>query len=147
MQGIGEKLSPLTPRDFWIVLLKPPVFGDTRAVFAEWAKTHEPSQRATTRLMEQWESGDLTGIARNIGNDLADAARRSGQPVNEVLEMLRKSGALRACLSGSGAACFGFFGDENVARSAETDLRGQIGVDWFCAAAQMCERSIEFHQS
>lgn len=144
MTGIGEKLTPLIARNLWIVLLKPPVFGDTRAVFAEWGTTKTPTQRATPRLLSAWQAGDVGAIAQNLGNDLTDAARRSGQPVDEVLALLRESSALGACLSGSGAACFGIFPDECAARAAETNLRAQIGNDWFCAVGQLCERGVNF---
>jgi 4-diphosphocytidyl-2-C-methyl-D-erythritol kinase len=144
MQGIGEKLTPLPPQNFWIVLLKPPVFGDTRAVFGEWDKTQTPSQRATPRLLEVWNSKNIAAVAQTLGNDLTDAARRSGQPVDDLLNLLRDAGGRGACLSGSGAACFGIFSDEQSARAAQTALQAQFEEEWFCAAAPLCKQGVEF---
>lgn len=144
MQGIGEQLTSLQPADFWVVLLKPPVFGDTRAIFALWGETRPPSQHATESLLESWGSRGLEAIAASLGNDLADAARRSGQPIDETLGLLRGAGAVGVCLSGSGAACFGLFENETRAREAELKLRAETPSGWFCAAAALCAHGVEF---
>ena len=144
MQGIGEKLSALPAQNFWIVLLKPPIFGDTRAVFAAWDDAPADSNRATEKLLPAWNANDFNGIAQNLGNDLADAARKSGQPVDETMELLRDNGAREACLSGSGAACFGIFETESEARTCEENLRARLDSSWFVAAARLCERGVAF---
>lgn len=147
MQGIGEKLSPLPAQNFWIILLKPSVFGDTRAVFARWDETQTPSQRATENLLPSLATRDTKGIAQGLGNDLADAARKCGQPVDETLALLRENGALNACLSGSGAACFGIFETENAARKCENKLRASLTADWFAAAASLCDWGVELRDA
>ena len=143
IQGIGEKLSDLPACNFWIVLLKPPVFGDTRAVFAAWDGAPPVSNRATEKLIEALNANSFNSIARSLGNDLADAARRCGQPVDETTKLMRDNGAREACLSGSGAACFGVFETEAEARACETNLRETLAPDWFVAAAELCEWGVE----
>ncbi|HEX8552730.1 MAG TPA: 4-(cytidine 5'-diphospho)-2-C-methyl-D-erythritol kinase [Abditibacteriaceae bacterium] len=143
MEGIGEKLSPLPPQDFWIVLLKPPVFGDTRAVFRQWDEVQPASLRATPTLTSAIRSRDIEKIAASVGNDLTDAAKQSGQPVEATLQYLRGSGAIGASLSGSGAACFGIFEDKTAARAALAQLQASLDAEWFVAAAPLCARGVE----
>jgi len=144
MQGIGDRLTSLPAAPFWIVLLKPPVFGDTRAIFSIWSQTQTTSFRSTQRLIESWENLDIHGVAAGLGNDLAEPARCSGQPVDETLELLRRAGALGAGLSGSGTACFGLFQNETAARAAELQLTTEVPADWFCATAALCPHGVQF---
>lgn len=143
MRGIGEQLTRLSSHDCWIVLLKPPVFGDTHAIFKLWGERRPASGNATARLMEVWGHGVLAEIAEQLGNDLAEPARQSGQPVDKTIALLAATGATGAGLSGSGTACFGLFSEENMARDAEAKLRSAIGADWFCAAAALCPRGVQ----
>jgi len=124
--GRGEvlrPLSPLAPAD--LVLVLPPVHVATGAAYAELARNRTRLRRDVPPSPEVpggW--ADVEGLARNDFEEVVSA----GHPeIRRSLDALRAAGARPALLSGSGAACFGVFGEEVDASAVAGRLTGVLG--------------------
>ena len=67
---------------------------------------------------------DLTKVALSLYNVFADLSREDYPVIGQLLETLESKGALGACMSGTGSAVFGLFGNESAAREALKALSG-----------------------
>lgn len=128
MGGVGEVLepAPLLPPGA-IVLANPGVGVATAEVFR--ARTGEWSRRAA--MPAQWPAIEVMAAdLRMLRNDLEPAAVGLRPVIGEVLAALgAASGCLLARMSGSGATCFGLFGDRAAAAAAERLVRRP---GWWC---------------
>ncbi len=122
MGGVGERLKPppLLPA-CGIALVNPGTAVSTAEVFrARRGTWSEPAA-----LPAGWD--DVAAMAADLGvlrNDLEPAAIALCPVIGDVLaELAATPGCLLARMSGSGATCFGLYGDAAVARAALTSLR------------------------
>jgi 4-diphosphocytidyl-2-C-methyl-D-erythritol kinase len=60
----------------------------------------------------------LADYFKSNRNDLEKPAREIAPAIDEVLQAISHSGALRTRMSGSGATCFGLFADDKSAEAA-----------------------------
>jgi 4-diphosphocytidyl-2-C-methyl-D-erythritol kinase len=131
--GIGEELSPARglPRA-WLLLANPGVATPTPAVF----KARQGAFSKPARWSEPPRDFDeLAARLRNCSNDLTEAAISVTPAIRNVLVALAGlPGCVLARLSGSGATCFGLFGDEASVRAAEAKLRAAQPAWWVTAA-------------
>ncbi len=127
MEGIGEKLTPLAPLTGWVVVIKPTQHASTPAVYREFDELQMESRRDTPGLIAAMQTGELSKIAANLGNDLVAAAQNLGIDTQLPVQLLHENGALKSQMSGSGAASFGLFENKTQAQQAqkqiETDAR------------------------
>ncbi len=77
------------------------------------------------------EEGDLRGMAERMGNVLETVTVNAYPVIREIKEVMKKSGAWNALMSGSGPTVFGIFGEEEKARKAyneiaQANLAGQL---------------------
>jgi len=133
--GIGELLAPAPAvTGCPVVLVNPLVPLPTPAVFR--ARTGPFS--APARFAEapaDWAA--LAGLLRERRNDLAEPARRLCPVVDTVLAALEDTDGCRlARLSGSGATCFGLFGDDATAAAAGESLAA-AHPDWWVRAGTL----------
>ncbi len=129
MEGIGERLTPLTPLAGWVILVKPAVSLATPPMYRAWDESQLPSENATPALLQAWQKGDLSAIASVIGNDFARVVDELTPMPARCVAMLKQVGALGAQMSGSGSACFGLFADETTARRAQQQLEIELAKD------------------
>ena len=121
MEGRGEKVSPFAvgagafPR-LHMVLCNPGVSSSTKEVYANCTSrvTEDPS--ILYNMRNALESGDLERISAAMVNDLQEPAVRLYPEIGGALELLRKSGAVGAAMSGSGSTVFGLVPDETRGR-------------------------------
>lgn len=115
--GIGERLdpAPVLPAA-GLLLVNPRVPLATPAVFAARAGAFS----APARFAEvPRDAAELARLLRARRNDLTQAAIDLVPAVGEILDALASSpGCLLARMSGSGATCFGIYGDRMLARAA-----------------------------
>jgi 4-diphosphocytidyl-2-C-methyl-D-erythritol kinase len=115
MAGVGEYIgvAPVLP-SCGIVLVNPGVSLATAEVFR--ARRGGFSPPAT--LPAAWpDLGTMAGDLAGLNNDLETPAIALCPVIAEVLTALRaQRGCRLARMSGSGATCFGLFGDASVAR-------------------------------
>ena len=121
MRGIGEVLSePLALPELPAVLVNPGVALATKDVFAKLGLA--PGERrgrpqAKVRLPRDRDA--LLALLAARGNDLESPAVALKPAVARVLKALRRQKGCRlACMSGSGATCFGLFETQRAAQAA-----------------------------
>lgn len=122
MEGIGERLTPLSPLHGWLVLAQPERLLSTPAMYRRWDAMEHTSRQATITLRPAVTAHDLLRVAAALGNDLALAAQAEGLDVEHMIEALRRRGALGAGMTGSGSCVFGIFLSEDEARAALEQL-------------------------
>ncbi len=137
MTGIGEAVAVLA-HDLppaWLVLVNPGVGVATPAVFKALTMRDHPALPA---VLPRWH--DVRGMAAFLGdqrNDLEGPAITIAPVIADVKAALAaQAGCLMARMSGSGATCFGLFGDAAAAALAASVIaKAQPG--WWVADAPM----------
>lgn len=120
------------------VLVNPGVRLSTASIFDRY----RASNAAFTAPLGQWpdRSPDDEGILealRGCRNDLSGAAMAEAPVVADVLaELERQQDCQLARMSGSGATCFGLFGDQDGAQQAALSL-GNDYPDWWITATEL----------
>ena len=131
-EGIGEILTKLPDAPACVVLVaKPDIDVSTRYVYenlhAESLEYHPDIDGMRAAI----EEGDLRGMAERMGNVLETVTVNAYPVIREIKEVMKKSGAWNALMSGSGPTVFGIFGEEEKARKAyneiaQANLAGQL---------------------
>ena len=136
MQGVGEVLSPLPPLPrAWLVLANPRQGVSTPTVFRALTRRDHPALPALPAGFA--DAAALAGWLQQTRNDLEPAAENLLPAIGQVRAALAaQPGCLLARMSGSGATCFGLFGDEPAARAAEAALQ-QANPGWWLASGAM----------
>lgn len=138
--GFGEIVQPLHRfPSVSIVLVNPGVGVPTTTVFAGWRETkREPVDAAwRDKVGEATESGSLVQALAGTCNMLEEPACAVAPVIGSVLARLRAyDGCLLARMSGSGATCFGLFGDDRAANAAANQLI-MTEPDWWVAATRL----------
>jgi 4-diphosphocytidyl-2-C-methyl-D-erythritol kinase len=137
MTGIGEGISPLPHAlpPAWLVLANPGVPVPTPMVFKALTAADNPGLPDDLPL---WATADqMAGFLRTMRNDLERPAIGIAPVIADVKAALgAEPGCLMARMSGSGATCFGLFGDAAGAAAAARSLRGRH-PGWWVADAPM----------
>jgi 4-diphosphocytidyl-2-C-methyl-D-erythritol kinase len=123
-EGVGEKLTPVSPPEPWYLVITPPCAVDTREMYGD-----PYLSRATPRT--HW-ADFLVGATRN---DFEPVARRRYPEVGQALDWAARYG--RARLSGSGASVFLAFEQ----REAAGEVRTQVPGTWRAFVAKGLNRS------
>lgn len=124
-EGVGERLTPVEPREPWYLVVVPDVAIGTAEVFADAELTRN---RAPITIRDF--------LSRGGENDCEPVVRRRFPQVGAALDWLAAQGTTPR-LSGTGACAFGAFADEERARRARADLPG----GWRGFAARGANRS------
>lgn len=126
-EGIGERITRLTPHPFTYVLLAKPKFSvSTKAVFSRVHMEQIPdNSRKLTHMLRAIDSQSLHHITKNTFNDL-EAITASRYPViYDIKQAMVDHGATTAMMSGSGPTVFGYFRNKQQAHSAARYLKSQ----------------------
>ena len=123
-EGIGEKLTPLTPApDCHVLIAKPPISVSTKFVYEnlhlDQLETH-PDIDGIRRAIEE---GDLCGMVSRMGNVLETVTIPAYPQIGQISELMKENGALGAMMSGSGPTVFGIYDDERKAMAARDVLK------------------------
>jgi 4-diphosphocytidyl-2-C-methyl-D-erythritol kinase len=134
MAGVGERLEP-APRlpACGIVLVNPGVALATAEVF----RARGGAWSAPAELPASWrDAAEMASDLKRQRNDLQPAAIALRPVIGEVLSVLEAApGCLLARMSGSGATCFGLFGDAAEARRTASGLQRP---GWWCWGGRLC---------
>ena len=133
MRGIGEEITPLPPLPrFWMVLVNPRCEVATPQVFRTLrARDNAPMPE---QLPEWADASSFFDWVAQQRNDLEAPALQIAPVIGHVLNVL---GAAQGCalarMSGSGATCFGLFGDQTDAEAAARNINAAFPA-WWCEA-------------
>lgn len=125
-EGIGEKLTPLTPApDFYILIAKPEISVSTKYVYENLDISGITRHPDIDGMVLSIESGSLQGILDRMGNVL-ESVTVSAYPVIDTLKhRIRELGAVNSLMSGSGPTVFGIFLSERAAEFACEQLKNE----------------------
>jgi 4-diphosphocytidyl-2-C-methyl-D-erythritol kinase len=116
----GDVLVPLDDiARTWVVVIVPNFGVSTKQAFGWWDREHvgQESQDGQDRK-------GLTARRRKIANDLEPVVARRHPVVRRLTRELKREGASRASLSGSGSAVFGLFPSRPAAERAAAAFTG-----------------------
>ena len=120
-QGIGEVLSKVKPlRKCFIVLAKPDCSVNTGAAYAqfdEYGKTHYPNQLEMLKAIQNRDLNEISSRLENVFEQFIEVENRY-----VIKDVMRKNGALGACMSGSGPTVYGIFETKENAEKAASEL-------------------------
>ena len=125
VQGVGDIILPCAemPRCH-LVICMPEKGVSTPAAFANYDALGEKTIVETDNLVAAMADNDIYGVAKYMANDLEKAA--GSEDTQPIKEALIQQGAIGSVMTGSGAAVFGVFDDEEKAKAACEYLRGHL---------------------
>jgi 4-diphosphocytidyl-2-C-methyl-D-erythritol kinase len=144
VEGIGERLTPVSGIPELPVLLAHPGFGlETRAVYAAFdasasltAQNHPLTLRALLALGEKAGAteasfpSDDARMRELIANDLEPAATRLRPEVAKLREELSRTSARAVGMSGSGPTLYAIYASAEAARSAQPRIAATGARTW-----------------
>lgn len=140
VEGIGEKLTPLSDYTAGAFLIGKPIAGvSTKAAFAAYDALEEKPlwQEEFARLLEGVKQNDPVQTAAYLVNALEPVC---GVPEVELLKQrMLKAGALGAGMTGSGSAVYGIF---PTLKEAQQQLESFSHLP-FAAAVRPVNRGVE----
>ena len=124
--GIGEVISPIEDNcDYAVVVLMPSRGKSTREAFARFDSGAEFRRPDTDAMLSSLAAGDSSAVGVHLCNVFAEADSNGGSTAH-FKSLLLSTGALGACMTGSGAAVFGIYSDRLSAKKAADALRGRV---------------------
>ena len=124
-EGIGEKLTHLPPAPAGYVLIaKPGIHVSTKFVYTNLKANELESHPDIVGQIQAIRSGDLKKVAELCGNVLETVTIPAYPVIEEIKDVMKKGGALNACMSGSGPTVFGLFDDREKAKAVYENLYG-----------------------
>lgn len=131
--GVGEEVEPLTLGPLPLVLVPQEQGLSTAAVYAELDRLRSAGQAPERGSLDPdpLRADDGAGpkeLAPLLENDLEAAALSLRPELGEVLEALRRVGALAARITGSGPTAFGLFADDASAAGAARAIPDAMAV-------------------
>lgn len=138
-EGIGEKLSDITPLpDCHIVLIKPVFDVSTKYVYDNLILNGDTIHPDVAGMAELIKKGDLHGVCSLVGNILETVTVVGYPAIDSYKKALIEAGALGSLMSGSGPTVYGLFDDASVAENAVKAIEagfkdaGADGYDTIC---------------
>ncbi|MBP1553021.1 MAG: 4-(cytidine 5'-diphospho)-2-C-methyl-D-erythritol kinase [Oscillospiraceae bacterium] len=122
IQGTGDIIlpSPAMPQCHFVICM-PQKGVSTPQAYANYDALGEKTVVETDKLVQAMADGNLADIAKYMANDLEKAAGSDEtQPIKEKLLQLGATGSM---MTGSGAAVYGIFEDEETAQKAADVLK------------------------
>ena len=122
VRGVGDLMKALPPcPDCWFVVAMPSVGVSTPEAFARYDTMGSPVHPDCEAQEQAIRANDLRGVCAAAGNALEHCSGAVETPA--ICKTLRAHGAVTAQMTGSGAAVFGIFDDEDAARNAAVELK------------------------
>lgn len=126
VRGVGEEIEPIHGvKPLWFLLAKPDGGVGTAEAYRLYDEIGAAARPDNDRFAEALQCGDFGGMARFGGNALEKAAMELLPAIEELLAMVRRTGAPYAAMTGSGAAVFAVFETEGEAMRAKEKMGGK----------------------
>ncbi len=124
VEGTGERVTAAgTLPDWHVLVIKPPAAVSTAAAYAMLDERPRPSRSRNASVsiaaLTALQRGDFDTVVSLLSNDFHDPIAERTPEVARALDALRRAGAQRPLLSGSGSAIFALARD---ARAVATML-------------------------
>ena len=117
VQGVGDFLKALPPvPECWFTVVMPDYGVSTPEAFAAYDKVGSSVHPDCEAQEAAIRAGDLDALCAAAGNALEECS--GAKDTGAIKALLREHGAVTALMTGSGAAVFGVFRDEEAARAA-----------------------------
>lgn len=124
VRGVGDLIKPLPPcPDCWFVVVMPSVGISTPEAFQRYDQMGSPVHPDCDKQEAAVRADDLAGVCAAAGNALEHCSGATETP--SICALLNENGALTSLMTGSGAAVFGVFEQEEQAKAAADALRGE----------------------
>lgn len=121
-QGIGEKLTPITIKnDYWVLVVKPKAGCSTKEIFRICDST-ETKQCDVDTVIKALEEGDDELLANSIGNSLEEAAIQLVPEIQTIKDKLKECGFKIVLMSGSGSSVFALSTDKKLIKKVALKL-------------------------
>ncbi len=122
-EGVGEILTSLpAPPVHRLLIAKPESGADTGEIYRAYDEHPTEETSSVEPVIAALRSGNLTALARAVGNDLERVTAGFVPEVEMHRKELLRLGALGAAMSGTGTAVYGIFGAEEDAETAEKKI-------------------------
>nr|WP_099056866.1 4-(cytidine 5'-diphospho)-2-C-methyl-D-erythritol kinase [Rhizobium sp. ACO-34A] len=132
-RGIGEDIEMLPTMPALSMVLANPLKGvSTPEIFRRLTQKDNPPAGASP---DGSDIGEWLAFLKTARNDLEPPARAILPEIGMISGMLEESGALFVRMSGSGATCFGLYGDHAAAETAAAKLSRER-PDWYFQATK-----------
>ncbi|WP_194362021.1 4-(cytidine 5'-diphospho)-2-C-methyl-D-erythritol kinase [Rhizobium daejeonense] len=127
-RGIGEDIETLPAMPALSMVLANPLKGvSTPEIFRRQTQKDNPPVGTPP---DGSDIGEWLAFLKTARNDLEPPARAILPDIDFISQMLVESGALFVRMSGSGATCFGLYGDHAAAETAAAKLSRER-PDWY----------------
>lgn len=124
VRGVGDLIKPLPPcPDCWFVVVMPSVGISTPEAFQRYDQMGSPVHPDCDKQEAAVRADDLSGVCAAASNALEHCSGATETP--SICALLNENGALTSLMTGSGAAVFGVFEQEEQAKAAADALRGE----------------------
>lgn len=109
-EGIGEKLTRLTPAPkCYVLLAKPPISVSTKTVYEKLDSKEVLDHPDIDGILEGLKEEDIKKTAACMGNVLEQVTVEDYPVIETLKQKMRDAGAMNAMMSGSGPTVFGLF--------------------------------------
>jgi 4-diphosphocytidyl-2C-methyl-D-erythritol kinase len=120
----GEKLQPLNIKRNYKVLLVKPLFGfSTKEVYDKYDEKIEQNLFDINLLIEGLVKGNNDLVYQNMGNDLEKPAIKLNYEIQNIKDLLNKSGLGNAIMTGSGSCVYLIAPIESKLENLENKLK------------------------
>ncbi len=125
-EGIGEKLTKLSPApDCHVVIAKPPYGVSTKWVYTTLKADELEDHPDIDGIIDAINDGDVQRMASLMGNVLETVTEKEYTSITDIKNVMKEEGALNALMSGSGPTVFGLFDDKEAAERALKKICGR----------------------
>ena len=136
-EGIGEKLTELSPmQPCYVVLCKPPFAVSTKEVYQEIDSVPLTQCPDTDGMIKALESCDYKGVCDRLMNVMETVTATKRRQIGEIRSVLRENGADATLMSGSGPTVYGLFSDRIAADAAATVLARRFSETFLTETVQ-----------
>lgn len=125
-EGIGEKLTALSPMPECVLLLaKPPIDVSTKMVYENLHANELSRHPDIDGIVEALSHQDLQGITNRMENVLETVTVTRYPVISEIKNCMTDMGAMQSLMSGSGPTVFGIFTEKETAEKAAEEIRNR----------------------
>lgn len=131
-EGIGEILTPLSPLpECYLVIAKPDINVSTKFVYENLHADKLQEHPDIDGMKQAIADGSIKGITDRMSNVLETVTVKEYPVIEQIKNVMKKTGAVNALMSGSGPTVFGIYENKETAEASyhqvkKSGLAGQI---------------------